>query len=366
MTFYPSRVDASLDMTGIRDDVDACLMSFIDGKVRASEFDETMNDMVRVLRAFLSSGGKRIRPTLCVIGWHAAMGGTAPLPAAVVQVAASLEMFHAFALIHDDVMDCSDTRRGQPTVHQVFASMHREAHHHDCAVSDAIGEASAILLGDLALVWSGEMLHTAELDPACLVAILPLVDLMRAEVTCGQYRDVLASRHLSGDVEAAITTIRFKTAKYTFERPLHVGARLAGDVDGLRDALTGYAIPLGEAFQLRDDVLGVFGDPQRTGKSVLDDLREGKNTVLTALAVRCASPVQLRLLEDLHGKQDLDDAGADVVRSVIIATGARAIVEDMIEARHAQALDAIESFPFSSAIRTALRNVADAAVRRAA
>jgi len=272
VTLSAARVGAPLDMAGIGRAVDVCLMSFLDGKVRASEADGTTNDMVHVLRDFLSSGGKRLRPTLCAIGWYAVAGSTGLPPTAVVQVAASLEMFHAFALIHDDVMDHSDIRRGRPSAHRAFASMHRAAHRGDCTASDDIGESCAVLLGDLALVWSSELLHTAGLQPARLGAVLPLVrryadrDHVRAVPGSARYR---ASRRGRGG-RACHDPLQ--------DCQVHVRASvayrcwLAGGGEVVRDALTRYAIPLGEAFQLRDDVLGVFGDPQRTGKSALDDL----------------------------------------------------------------------------------------------
>ncbi|KOV81012.1 polyprenyl synthetase family protein [Nocardia sp. NRRL S-836] len=358
MTAQVDHAANGVDLSALRRSVDACLRSFLDG--RTSDDGITAADaLTSVLRDFLLAGGKRIRPVLCLLGWQATAGHTGEPPAEVVRVAAALEMFHAFALIHDDVMDRSDTRRGAPTAHRTFAAMHRKAHRLSCPTADDLGFGSAVLLGDLALIWSDELLHTAGLDPAALVALLRRFDAMRTELVRGQYLDLHTTGHLSDDVDTALKTIRYKTARYSYERPLQLGASMAsGGDDGMSEALSGFAIPLGEAFQLRDDLLGVFGDPAVTGKSVLDDLREGKNTVLVALAMRAASADQRQVLTELLGRADLDDDGAERVRSVLTGTGARHEVEKMIEARRRQALDALRFLPCPPGVRAVLHRLA--------
>src|ERR1041384_706255 len=212
---------------------------------------------VQALADFLAAGGKRLRPLLCVTGWHAAVGERTP-PPAVIRVAAALEMFHAFALIHDDVMDQSSLRRGHPTVHRALAGQRLAAG--DSPVSaERFGVGGALLVGDLALTWSDELIHTAGLGPAQLTAILPVLNVMRTEIMYGQYLDLVATGSPTDDVERALTIARYKTSKYSIERPLHIGAVLAGAGHDLLGALTGYALPLGEAFQLRADLLGAFG-----------------------------------------------------------------------------------------------------------
>ncbi|MFD9335772.1 polyprenyl synthetase family protein [Streptomyces sp. NPDC060028] len=345
------------------------MAAFLDIKSRpGGEGSVLPAEVVDELRRFVFAGGKRVRPLLCLLGWFAvagpeasaglASGGrTADVPAPVVGVAASLELFHAFALIHDDVMDDSSHRRGLPTVHHALAVRHAEGR--STAQARHVGAAAAVLVGDLALSWSDELIHAAGLTPGRLAAVLPLVDVMRTEVMAGQYLDIAASGHLSADVERALQVARYKTAKYTCERPLHIGATLAGAGPGLLEACTAFAVPLGEAFQLRDDVLGVFGDSALTGKSTLEDLRDGKNTVLLALALRRADTAQLHDLQTLVATPALDGEGAGRVREILVATGALAETENMIRDRLEQARHALAVSCFPPYVTAALQVFTD-------
>ncbi|UXY31272.1 polyprenyl synthetase family protein [Streptomyces sp. HUAS TT20] len=337
----------------------SALADFLDQKCHTAESSRSLEPK-ETLRGFLSSGGKLIRPVMCLCGWYAAGGAWDPGP--VVKAAASLELFHAFALIHDDVMDDSDARRGRPALHRLLAEFHR--HRHTPGHAERHGVHAAVLLGDLALAWSDEMFHTAGLSPAQIRAARPLLDTMRGEVMFGQCLDLLATGRPIGDIEHALTISRFKTAKYTVERPLHIGAALAGAGQAMLDTLTAYALPLGEAFQLRDDLLGVFGDPRETGKPVDDDLREGKHTVLMAFGIARADHSQLSVLRSLVGRSDLDAEQADAIRDVLVSTGARAAVEQMISSRRRRALSALHGAPLPPHAITALRRLAHAASAR--
>ncbi|GAA3909903.1 hypothetical protein GCM10023084_72520 [Streptomyces lacrimifluminis] len=245
----PAVAAAAAELPGTRREVDAVLARFVDSQARKASLQGFPPEVAQTLRCFLFSGGKRLRPALCVIGWNAA--ADEPPTGAVLQAAASLEMFHAFALIHDDVMDSSDTRRGHPTTHRSLA-----AHHAGRRDAERLGTSAAILLGDLALAWSDELLHTAGLTPGQLAEAVEVVGEMRTELMYGQYLDLCAAGQPCDDVDAALKTARYKTARYTIERPLHLGIALAGGNPPLRVALSAYALPLGEAFQLRDDLLG--------------------------------------------------------------------------------------------------------------
>ena len=189
-------------------------------------------------------------------------------------------------------MDDSDTRRGRPSIHREFERKHREAG----LVGDPArhGASVAVLLGDLMLSWADEQFRTSGLPR--IGEALRFLDLCKTEVVAGQYLDVLAQTRPSVGVEEAMRVVRYKSAKYTVERPLHLGAALAGADDALIAALTDVALPLGEAFQLRDDVLGVFGDPGVTGKPAGDDLREGKRTVLVAAPPQLGTDADRELL----------------------------------------------------------------------
>ncbi|MFD5030203.1 polyprenyl synthetase family protein [Streptomyces sp. NPDC058220] len=348
-----------LDLPSLRHEVGEALTGFLDSKDRAAPGAE-LTYLTGTLRGLLA-GGKRLRALLCVTGWHAA-GATGDVTAAV-RAAASLELFQVFALIHDDVMDDSDVRRGQPSAHRALAVAYTDRGG-PRGRAQAHGLGAAVLLGDLALVWSDELLHTAGLAPGRLAQVQPLVAAMRSEIMYGQLLDLQSTGRLSGDVEGALRVIRYKTAKYTIERPLHIGAASAGASSLVLNACSAFGIPLGEAFQLRDDLLGVFGDPAETGKSVLDDLREGKATVLMALAVQRASSAELDTLRGLVGRSDLDEAQAAQVRAILDSTGARQTVEEMITTRRDAALAALDEAPFPAAAAVRLRQIALAATTR--
>jgi geranylgeranyl diphosphate synthase, type I len=347
------------DLSSLRHKVGTALTGFLDSKERAAPGTELLY-LTTALRRLLTSG-KRLRSLLCLYGWEAA-GGTGDMTAAL-RAAASLELFQAFALVHDDVMDDSDVRRGQPSAHRALAAAYTDSGGPRVRAR-AHGLGAAVLLGDLALVWSEELLRTADLGAGRLAQVLPLVADMRSEVMYGQLLDLQTTGRLAGDIDAALRVIRYKTAKYTVERPLHIGAALVGATPPVLDACSAYGIPLGEAFQLRDDLLGVFGDPARTGKSVLDDLREGKATVLMALAVQRASGAELTTLRELVGRSDLSEEHAATVRAILNSTGARQTVEEMIIARRTASLAALDTAPFPGSTTDSLRRLAQEATAR--
>jgi geranylgeranyl diphosphate synthase type I len=343
----------------IREEVDAALFAFVGRQrtwLRAISGD--LDPLVSALDALLA-GGKRLRPAFCYWGWRGAHGAELPQ---ILMAAASLEMLQAGALIHDDVMDASDTRRGRPSAHRWFQSMHEEAGWPGAAT--AFGLSTAILLGDLCLAWSGQMYDESGLDDAALGRGRPVYDLMRAEVSSGQYLDMLEQARGRGTVESALRVVIFKSAKYTIERPLHLGAALAAAPPPVVDAYSAYGLPLGTAFQLRDDVLGTFGDPALTGKPAGDDLREGKRTVLIARTLRAASPAQAAVVRAGLGDRSLDDTGIEALRSVIIETGALAACEEMIESYATKATDALRVAPITPEAKEALADLAIAATAR--
>ena len=347
-----------LNLDAYRAQVEAHLEAFLRKKAHAATSQHLPTLTVESVCTFIRAGGKRLRPILCACGWHAAGGG--PEAANVVAVGAALEMFHAFALIHDDVMDRSATRRGQPTVHRRLAA--EFARTHPRAEAEQLGTSAAILIGDLALAWSDELLHTAGLPAGRLASSLSLIDEMRTEVMYGQYLDLASS--VCADLDLPLTVIRYKTAKYTIERPLQLGAAIAGADQRLLENLSGFALPLGEAFQLRDDILGIFGDPSETGKSRLDDLREGKHTVLIALALAGADDRQETQLRAVLGNTVITDADAEQARVILNETGATAKVEQLIEERYRQAISALEALALPAPAAQALRALARAAATR--
>ena len=310
----------------------------------------------------LLASGKRLRPAFCYWGWRAAGGEDCPQ---IYAAAAALELLHASALVHDDLMDASDTRRGQPSVHRRFAAVHADGGWRGSA--DAFGAGAAILIGDLLMAWTDQLFTGSGLPAAGLRCGQPVLDAMRAELICGQYLDLLGQAAGDGTVDSALRVVRFKSAKYTVERPLQLGAALAAPPAGdpaTERACRGYGIPVGVAFQLRDDVLGVFGDPAQTGKPASDDLREGKRTVLVAIARERAGAPDRELLDRLLGDRLLDEAGAKQIRSILTETGALAECELMIDSSVAEGLAALEHAPMTGEAKLALAELAVIATAR--
>jgi geranylgeranyl diphosphate synthase type I len=349
-----------LDLADLRQRVQKSLNAFLAGQLPALDrISEELSPLTDAL-ADLLAGGKRLRPAFCYWGFRGAGGEDGD---EVIEAAAALELFQACALIHDDVMDGSDTRRGQPAVHRRFASMHRtEAWAGD---PEAFGMGAAILLGDLALAWSDEMLSGCGLPAERLLAGAKVFDTMRSELMGGQYLDLLEQARGGGSVERALRVARYKSAKYTIEKPLHLGAVLAGADRAVLDGYSGYGLPLGEAFQLRDDVLGVFGDPSVTGKPAGDDLREGKRTVLVAMALESASRAQAAAVRRHLGDPHLSGDGVTQLRAVIEETGALGRVESLIEELTHRSLAALAAAPVADDARDVLQRLARAATCRA-
>jgi geranylgeranyl diphosphate synthase type I len=326
---------------------------------RLDALADELRPVGEALSEFVLDGGKRLRPAFCY--WGARGAGREDDPA-LIRAASALELVHACALIHDDVMDGSATRRGRPATHRRFAALHRAASWR--GDPDGFGRAAAILLGDLCLIWADRMLDSSGLPQDALRRGRPVYDEMRVEVMAGQYLDVVEQAMGGGSVQRALRVARLKSAKYTVERPLHLGAALAGGGTQLCLSYSAYGLPLGEAFQLRDDVLGVFGDPGETGKPAGDDLREGKRTALVAATLEHATPAQATVVRRHLGDPLLDADGVVALREVIEATGALAEIEQLIRTRTGQALESLDAAPMAEAARDELRALAVAATSR--
>ncbi|MFE2603648.1 polyprenyl synthetase family protein [Streptomyces mirabilis] len=339
-----------IDLSAVREQVDAVLEDFLTDKARAAAGRGHPVEVVDTLRDFLAAGGKRIRALLCVVGWHA--GGGREDRAAALRVAASLELFVAFALIHDDIMDDSLTRRGRPAVHRTLRARLGQS-----VRAERLGAGGALLVGNLALIWAQELLHTAPLSFERRRAVHALYDAMLEEVMYGQYLDVMGAGP-DDDVDAALQIVRYKTATATVERPLQLGAAVAGADDTTLNLCTALGLPLGEAFQIRDDLLDVFGSTDGACAPGLGDLREGKRTVLLALGLRAATPAQQRRLRHLVGRADLDEHGAAEVRAILEAAGARQRTEHMITSRYEQVLRVLDAAALSPAASRALHGLA--------
>ena len=349
----------SWDAEAFRAAVAATLDAFVDEQGRRLRpLGEDAARLVAEARRSLN-GGKRLRAAFCYWGYRTVRDPEDE--AALLRAVGALELLHASALVHDDYMDASDTRRGRPATHKQMEAFHRE--HGWAGGAEQYGAAAAILLGDLLLSWSQEMLRTCGLAADRVHEAENYFDATRSEVITGQFLDVSAQARGVSDVDAAMRVLRFKSAKYTVERPLHVGAALAGGNASLQRELSAFGLPLGEAFQLRDDLLGVFGDPEVTGKPAGDDLSEGKRTVLVALALESADRASAKLLDGRLGTALTADEVREL-RAVIDGSGARAEVERRITELTERALRALDGAPMTEPAREALRRLADAATQR--
>jgi len=370
------------ELERIRAEVRRALADFL-RQQRAACVDASLLPCLDAVDELLAAG-KRLRPAFCYWGWRAAGGEDCPQ---IFTAAAALELLHACALVHDDVLDASDTRRGRPSVHRRFAGRHEAAGWHGSA--EAFGTGAAILIGDMLLAWTDELFHGSGLPPAALQSGQGVLDAMRTEVFSGQYLDLVGQASGAATAASALRVVVYKSAKYTVERPLHLGAALAagaargaasdpagtatgpagrrqraGGGDGLPAAFSSYGIPLGIAFQLRDDILGVFGDPAQTGKPVSDDLREGKGTVLIAIARERASAVQAVKIDRHLGDPLLSEQAAAEIRAVITETGALEKCELMIDSNVEEALSALDEAAVTAPARDALADLALAATAR--
>ncbi len=346
---------APASLLGIARRVETRLDEILAGEERRwSEFDVDLMSPIGEIRRLIAAGGKRLRPAFCFWG-HEGAGGVNEDRA--IDAGVALELLHAFALFHDDVMDGSTSRRGAPVTNVVFADEHRREG--SSGESRRYGEGIAILVGDLAFVYSDRLLDGAS-DRA-----RDIWHELRIELNVGQILDLMGSARHERRRAKAERICRYKSGKYTIERPLHLGAMLAAPSrhDELVPALSAYGLPLGDAFQMRDDVMGAFGEAAVTGKPVGDDLREGKPTPLLAIAVGRATPAQREVL-DRVGRDDLDDDGVRRVQEVIVECGALAEMESTISRLASEAIDALAGIDLAGRAHGELEELADYVSRR--
>ena len=317
---------------------------------RWASFDSELAHPIEEIRRLVLSGGKRLRPAFCHWGYVGAGGGDNDQ--IDIDAGAAFELMHAFALFHDDVMDDADSRRGQPTTHTVAAAEH--AANGWAGESRRFGEGVAILVGDLAFVYADQLLEEAPL------AASRIWNELRVELNIGQYLDILGGVSRTRDVVKSERICRYKSGKYTIERPLHLGAVLAAPehADEPLPHLSNYGLPLGDAFQMRDDVMGAFGDEAVTGKPVGGDLLEGKPTPLLARATRRADDAQRRVLE-LVGDPDLNADTVAKIQQVIIDTGGLDELEAHISALTEAAVTSLDTAPITQVAKTELTQLAE-------
>lgn len=347
--------------------VEGVLVDFLAREIAAYDhLDPALGGFARTARDCVLAGGKRMRPAFAYWGWRGVVGPDEPL-APVLPALAALELLHTFALVHDDVMDGSATRRGRPTAHRILADEHAAGGR--SGDGDRFGAAAAILVGDLCLIWADRLLASADLPAAVVLGARRWYDQMRIEAVAGQYLDLLGEAdHRDWTIDRALRVARLKTASYTVQRPLLFGAALTGIGRGahLTAAYSAYGAAVGEAFQLCDDLLGVYGDPAATGKPAGDDLRSGKPTTLLLIARQLATAGQRSELDRIGADGRITDVDVAHLGAVVAGTGAVERVQRMIEDRVQTALATLDRVEMNDAAREALADLAVAATSRRA
>ena len=360
MTESPAR-PAPTALEAARAPVDAILAEYLAGAVdRLHALDPALRDVAAPAAELVLTGGKRLRPAFVHWGARAA-GGEAD--EGVHAAGAAVELLHAFALIHDDVMDRADRRRGRPALHRAMAAWHAAAGLRGDAGWFGVG--AAVLAGDIVFVWADELFERALDGRRQAARARDVFTRLRVEVMAGQYLDLRLAGLPAPTVDEALRVALLKSGRYTVTRPLQLGAALAGETSaGLEIALEAFGDELGVAFQLRDDVLGLFGDPAATGKEALGDLREGKRTLLVLRALEMAGPGERELIHAALGDPGLDERGAERVRGIVRDCGALGVVEREMAGHLERALRALEAVPDPA--RSALAELARDSVHRLA
>jgi geranylgeranyl diphosphate synthase type I len=345
--------------TALRQEILSRIADFVTARC-AEELGACGVDVAGKILTEFVDGGKCLRSTFMYLGWLC--GG--PASDSALSATASLELLHAFALLQDDVMDDSASRRGRPAAHIQFADWHRGRGL--SGSSRRFGESAAILLGDLCLIWAEQMLRDSGLEGHHLARAWPRYDAMRTELAVGQFADLAIDVRGFPTLDAVLEVARLKSGNYTVRRPLEIGAAMAGCGEDMLTALGDYGSAIGEAFQLRDDILGIFGSPAATGKPNSGDLIERKATSVVVAAHQLADASTRRQLEQLMTGDRTDDAALEHWRTLILTTGAVRLIEDLIADRVDNAREALDCNMFPAHLSAALVDMAGLCTRRAA
>jgi len=352
----PGQLDEAADLSRwlgqLREQVAVVLTGYVRGRCAEYVHDVPGAEFIAELLADFVLRGKYVRSTFSYLGWLSGAAGTA----AAVRAAASTELLHAFALLQDDVMGQSAMRRGRPAVHVRLADWHRSQGLEGPA--GRFGESAAILLADLCLVWAEQLFRESGLPAAALERGWPRYDALRGELAVGQFADLVNDVRRQPGLAEVLDVTRRKSGNYTVRRPLELGAAMAGCSGHLLAVLGEYGELVGEAFQLRDDVLGVFGRPDVTGKPSGGDLQEHKATSIVVLATELATPVQRTELTRLACREVLDASDVARWRQLIVDTGAAVRIEQLIAHRVAVASDRLAGSGLPRFVHDALDELA--------
>jgi geranylgeranyl diphosphate synthase, type I len=354
---WPDPAQFEMWRIGLRRKVLSHLSEFVAGRCTAELAESGVEVAGDILLNYVA-GGKCLRSTFMYLGW---LAGSADSDNALF-ASAGLELLHAFALLQDDVMDAASSRRGRPAAHLQFSQWHRDRKLSGPA--ERFGESAAILLGDLCLIWAEQMLRESGVEHRGLQRAWPRYDAMRTELAVGQFADLTIDVRDLPSMDMVLDVARRKSGNYTVRRPLEIGAAMSGCSDRTVSSLGRYGEALGEAFQLRDDLLGVFGAASVTGKPDGQDLIERKATSVVIAAHQLADAPTRRQLTELTNTGDLDDGAVERWRTLIVTTGAVQWVEDTISNRVSMALDELNQSRIGEPVRAALTNMATVCTER--
>ena len=352
----PPGAEFEIWRNGVRQSALSHVADFVEAQC-VPQLDHTGIDIASDVLIQFVDGGKCLRSTFMYLGW---LCGAEPDEAAL-RASAGLELLQAFALLQDDVMDDSPLRRGRPAAHVQFARWHCE--HGLSGSQDRFGASLATLLSDLCLVWAEQMMRGSGMSHEALSRAWPHYDGMRVELAIGQIADVANDAGALPELDVVLDVARRKSGNYTVRRPLEIGAAMAGR-DDLIDALGGYGNAVGEAFQLRDDILGVFGSPAVTGKPAGGDLVERKATSVVVAAQRMADSAIRRQFAELVNADQLTEPDIAHWRNLIVATGAADWIEELIVERVAAATEYICDDRIDDWVQSALADMASVCTLR--
>jgi geranylgeranyl diphosphate synthase type I len=352
--------EALLERAALTTRVERELKTFVDQEiVYLVDVDQELEPLAEQLRTAVATG-KRLRAAFCYWGWRSA---GQPDSDEMVRAAAAMELVHAAAVVHDDLIDNSSVRHGGPTAHVALSRTAAPGVRRHAGRQVEAGRSLAMLVGDLLMSWAGQLFTSCGLPAGYLARARPMWATLARELVAGEALEILRTGSRP-DTESSLQVIRYKTAKYTVEHPLHIGGRLGGARPALMETFSAYGLPLGEAFQLRDDLLGVFGDPAATGKSNLDDVVGHKPTALLAATWPGATTAERVRLRHLLGRRALDGEGLEQVRDIMRRTGAVARIEDLIAARVRAATEAVTGAGLPVPAARALRELIGSAASR--
>jgi len=317
-TYKSNKITALDYLSWFKKQFDKQLLAYLSEKRQeAKEINPETVVLVDEIIRFTENGGKRVRPAFMYSGYVAA-GGKAH--EAILFASMSVELLHTFALIHDDIIDNSDLRRGELTTHKAFEEYHKTRKLKGS--KKEFGLSSAILVGDLAFSFAEEILTTAPFPQERIRRARYFFDQMKIQVIYGQYLDVLGGYKEGLTEDEVLQVLEYKTAKYTVERPLHIGAMMAGSDYQTLETFSRYGIPFGQAFQMQDDIVGSFGTEEEIGKPADSDIKEGKKTLLLAKAYERADKQQKKALDQIVGNKNATKTDIEKVKKIMEKTGA--------------------------------------------